>query len=133
MIRNFFVGLVSMVLGHLLIFAGEAATWTLFPPPPGFDFSDPEKVKAMVAAMPLGAFVGIELGYLLGSAVAGLLIGRFTRGGPLFTATVVGTLFTLANLMNLLDIPSPLGFAVLTTVTFLPVTIGGAILGRPAS
>ncbi len=87
MIRNFFVGLVSMVLGHLLIFTGEAATWTLFPPPPGFDFSDAEKVKAMVAAMPVGAFVGIEAGYLLGSAVAGLLIGRFTRGGPLFTAT----------------------------------------------
>jgi hypothetical protein len=130
MVRSFFVALLALVLGNLVIVAAEAATWTLYPPLPGFSFADPEAVKTLVATMPLGAYAGVELGYALASAVAGATVGWLGRGRPWVTEGVLGVAFTLSNLMNLQEVPAPTGFAVLTTATFLPVLVGTAYAVR---
>jgi hypothetical protein len=126
MLRNVLVVLAALVLGNLLIFVGEALNWVLYPLPPGFDFNDPAAVATMVANMPVGAFVGVELSYVVASVAGGLLVGRFAASRHLGLAAGVGVAFTLSNFLNLASIPHPLGFAILTSVTFLPLQVGGA-------
>lgn len=132
MIRNVLAVLAALVVGNLTIFGVQSLNWALFPMPPGVDFDDPAAVAAMVAAMPLGAFAGIELSYLAGSVLPGFVVAKAAGSRHLALAAVVGALFTVANTLNLMAIPHPLWFAALTTVTFLPVTLAVTWLAAPA-
>ena len=110
-----------------LIMAVQALGVRLYPPPPGTDFADPAE---LMAQMPLGALLMVELSYVAGSlaggALAGLVAPNRTRG-PLL---VVGGLLTLAGFANLAALPHPLWFAVLSTLTYVPCVFLGAAVAR---
>ncbi|GDX79838.1 hypothetical protein LBMAG42_16490 [Deltaproteobacteria bacterium] len=134
MLRNVLAVVLSFVVGNVVIMAVQAVNMMIFPAPPGFDFNDAEAVAAMVASMPLGAFMGVELSYVAASAGAGAVIARVAASRHVALGVGVGVLFTAANFMNMASIPHPMWFAVLTTVTFVPVTLA-AVMGaarRPA-
>lgn len=109
-----------------LIMAVQTLGVRLYPPPPGTDFADPAELAALMAQMPLGALLMVELSYaagsLVGGALAGLVAPHRTRG-PLL---VVGGLLTLAGFANLAAVPHPLWFAVLSTLTYVPCAFLGA-------
>jgi hypothetical protein len=127
-LRNLVVLVLSVVVGAIVISVVQSVNWMLFPPPAGFDFSDPVAVERMVANMPFGAWVGLELSYALGCLSCGLLIGAFAASRPLLLAAIAGVVFTLAGFANMAMIPTPLVMAILTTVTYLPCTLLGAWL-----
>ena len=109
-----------------LIMAVQALGVRLYPPPLGTDFTDPAELAALMAQMPLGALLMVELSYVAGSLAGGALVGLVapdrTRG-PLL---VVGGLLTLAGFANLAALPHPLWFAVLSTLTYVPCVFLGA-------
>jgi hypothetical protein len=119
---------LAFVAGAVVISVVQSVNWMLFPSPAGFDFSDPAAVKQMVEAMPLGAWVGLELSYALGCLAAGLLIGAFAGSRPMLLAAIIGGVFTLAGFANMAMIPTPLVMAILTTITYIPCTLLGASL-----
>ena len=133
MLRNVLAVLAALVTANVLIFTGEAINGLIYPFPEGFDFNDAAAVKAMVAAMPLGAYAGIELSYVAGAAGAGAVIGKLASSRHLWLAGGVGAASTLANFANMAMIPHPAWFAVLTTVTFIPVAVlvARAVAPRP--
>ena len=75
-----------------------------------------------MAQMPLAAFLGVELSYVAGSLVAGAVLGWLARSHILRLAIALGVFLTLMNFMNLTQVPHPTWMAVLTTITFLPLT-----------
>lgn len=131
MLRNVLATVAAFVVGNLLIFAVQAIKGMIYPMPEGFDFNDAEAVKALVASMPIGAFLGIELSYIVGCAGAGAVVGKFAASRHMALAGVVGGLFTLAGFANMAMIPHPLWFAVLTTITYVPCALLGAKLVAP--
>ena len=122
---------IAAVVGGLagsvvVIMAVQAVNGWLDPPPPGTDFSDPEALAALMAQMPLGALLMVELSYAAGSLAGGAVVRLVSADRTTLLAVVVGGLLTLAGFANLAAIPHPLWFAVLSTATYVPCTVLGA-------
>ena len=109
-----------------LIMAVQAVGTWLYPPPPGTDFTDPEAVAALMAQIPLGALLMVELSYAAGSLGGGVIVRLVSPDRTTVLAVVVGGLLTLAGFANLAAIPHPLWFGVLSTVTYVPCAVLGA-------
>ena len=118
---------VAALFGSVvLIMAVQAVGAWLYPPPPGTDFADPEAVAALMAQIPLGALLMVELSYAAGSLAGGAIVRLVTADRATVLAAVVGGLLTLAGFANLAAIPHPLWFGVLSTVTYVPCAVLGA-------
>ncbi len=111
----------------VLIMAVQAVGTWLYPPPPGTDLTDPEAVAALMAQMPLGALLMVELSYVVGSLGGGVIARLVSADRATVQALVVGGLLTLAGFANLAAIPHPLWFAVLSTATYVPCAMLGAV------
>ena len=109
-----------------LIMAVQAVGTWLYPPPPGTDFTDPEAVAALMAQIPLGALLMVEVSYAAGSLGGGAIVRLVTPDRTTGLAVVVGALLTLAGFANLAAIPHPLWFGVLSTLTYVPCAVLGA-------
>ncbi len=118
---------VAGLLGSVVVIMAVQAvgTW-LYPPPPGTDFTDPDAVAALMAQIPLGALLMVELSYIAGSLGGGAIARLVTPEGATRRAIVVGALLTLAGFANLAAIPHPLWFGVLSTLTYIPCALLGA-------
>ena len=118
---------VAGLLGSVvLIMAVQAAGTWLYPPPPGTDFSDPDALAALMAQIPLGALLMVELSYAAGSLAGGVIVRLVTPDRTTRLAVTVGALLTLAGFANLAAIPHPLWFGVLSTLTYVPCALLGA-------
>lgn len=114
-----------------LIMVVQAVGVLLYPPPPDLDFADPDALAALMAQMPLGALLMVELSYAAGSLAGGAIVRRVSPDRTTGPLLVVGGLLTLAGFANLAAIPHPLWFAVLSTLTYLPCTfLGAAVVAR---
>lgn len=110
----------------VVITAVQAVNGWLYPPPPGADFSDPDTLVALMAQMPLGALLMVELSYVVGSLGGGVIVRLLSAERATVLAAIVGGLLTLAGFANLAAIPHPLWFGVLSTVTYVPCALLGA-------
>lgn len=130
-LRNTLAALAGMFAAGLSIAAIQAVNGLLFPPPPGFDPSDPEQVAAMMEQIPLAALIIVELSYAVGSFLGGVVIAKLAASRRQLLAAVIGGLLTLAGFANLLALPHPLWFAILSTITYVPMALLGARLLEP--
>ena len=126
MLRAVFSTLLAVVPVQVIISLVQSLGHVLYPFPGALDPNDPEALAQVIAQAPLGALLMVEMAYILGCAFAGALVTRLAPGFGLRLPLIVGALFTLAGFMNMAAIPHPLWFAVLTTVTYLPMTVIGA-------
>jgi len=90
--------------------------------------TDREAVKALLANAPVGAFLVVLLGWVLGSLVGGFLSARIVWNAPVAHALVLGGLLTLAGIANNLMLPPPGWFWIPSLVVFLPAAYAGARL-----
>ena len=118
--------LAGLAAGVALITAVQALNTRLYPPPPGLDWTEPGALAELMARMPVGALLMVELSYAVGSLGAGAAAGMLSRERPYLPAAVVGALLTLAGFANLAAIPHPVWFAVVTTATYVPCALLGA-------
>lgn len=110
----FFVAVLEM-LGH-----------RLFPMPANINYKDKQQLSRVIKNLPLGAFLMVELAYVVGSMTGGFVVARFASTRHVELACGLGFLLTLFGLQNLLTIPHPRWFAVLSTATYIPLTFAGA-------
>ena len=57
------------------------------------------------------------------------MVGRFVLAHHTIRAGTIGVFLMLAGFMNLAQIPHPIWFAVLSTISFIPMTLLGAKVG----
>ena len=100
-----------------------------YPAPEGMDMNDPAAFGAWVTTLPVGALLGVEGSYVLGSLFAGFVGAVAQPAHGRVIALVCGVLFTLANIANVMMIPHPTWMVILTMITFLPLSLAGAMLG----
>ncbi len=129
-ILGFIAGSILMQLVHTLC-------QPLYPPPEGLDPSDMdqwEETKAWMKTLPSGAYVVAMLAHWLGTvagaALAMLIAGRRT----LHPAVIIGILFTLAGIANLIMMPHPAWFPFVDLLGYLPLAwfIGKLLLKKDA-
>jgi hypothetical protein len=128
MVRNLAAVIAGFAVGAGVIAGVQYLSMLIFPPPPGLDPSKPEDVVKMMGQIPLAALWMVEASYIAGSLAAGFVTAKIAATRQTYLAIVLGVVYTGLNLVNLVQIPHPLWMALLTTVTFLPLTWLGARL-----
>lgn len=120
MLKNIGFTVLSIVVAVVVIMVVQQINLILFPLPEWVDANNPEHLTQIMANLPLGALLMVELSYLLGSLAAGFVLAKATKRHSLKLILVVGGVLTLAGIANLLAIPHPAWLAILTTVTYIP-------------
>ena len=121
--RNAGYWLVGVVCGGITVGLCEALGHLIWPPPEGVDFSDPAAIQAVMAAMPVGAFLA-----LIGAWFAGALVGSgvaFSMSRNMAIGWAAGAMTVLGTVANLVFLPHPMWVTVLGPLAAL----AGAGLG----
>ena len=105
--RSVLAILAGTIVAGLLISAVEAVSSMLFPLPPGLDLHDYEAMRQHIDTLPVGAFLFVLAAWAIGSFGGSWVATRLAGRAKLVHGLIVGGLFLLAGVMNLLMIPHP--------------------------
>jgi hypothetical protein len=90
--------------------------------------TDRETLRAMLATAPVGAFLVVLVGWILGGTAGGWTAARVASRAKGWHGVVLGALLTLAGVANNLMIPPPLWFWIVSLIVLMPATYLGARL-----
>jgi hypothetical protein len=125
-LRNVLAVIAGLVGGFVVIMLVEMLGMAIDPPPPGLE---PEELMRQI---PVGPLLMVELAYALGSLTGGAVATKLgVANEHPWLALIVGIVLTAAGISNLVMLPHPTWFAVLSTLTFVPLAILGARLVAP--
>lgn len=128
-LRKIAAVIVGFVAASVVMMLVEFANGHLFYPELGnaaARSTDPEAIRALLATAPVGAFLVVIVGWILGSFVGGFCTARIGSSAPVNLALVLGALLTLAGIANNLMLPPPAWFWIPSLVVFLPAAYAGA-------
>jgi uncharacterized protein YacL len=128
--RSILAVVAGLVLGVVLIFAVESLGHFVYPPPSDLDMTNPEALKNLMANAPVGALLFVILAYVIGSFGGGWLAARLAQKSHVMHSLIVGGLLMAAGIMNMLMIPHPTWFWIISLVLYLPAAYAGALLGQ---
>jgi hypothetical protein len=126
MVRCIVAVICGVIAGSALNMAVIMLSWKLFPLPEGANMSDPATMATYVQSLPLPAFLLILVAHAGGALVGGWVAALITRRAPLVLGAIVGGFFLLGGIVNVMSIPSPVWFAVVDLVSYVPCGIAGA-------
>jgi hypothetical protein len=108
----------AIVVGVIVAFATvmliDMVNHSVFPPPEGLDFSDPDAIRPYLATLPVGAFLLILASSVIAAFVGALLACHIGRGNPLLYGGVIGGFILAATIANFIAIPHPLWLVIAT-------------------
>jgi hypothetical protein len=90
--------------------------------------TDRETIRALLATAPVGAFLVVIVGWILGGVAGGWTTARLAARANAGHGLVLGALLTLAGVANNLMVPPPLWFWIASLVVLMPAAYLGARL-----
>lgn len=128
------VGCLAGILAAMLLIAGiQTVGHQIFPPPEGLADASGDRLAALLAAMPVEAWIPVLVSYLLG-AEAGAAIASLISRRPVLASAIVGAVLLGATAANLTLLPHPTWFAIASVVVVVAGSVGGGFtawaLGR---
>ena len=90
--------------------------------------TDRETIRALLATAPVGAFLVVIAGWILGGVAGGWAAARLAARATAGHGLVLGALLTLAGVANNLMLPPPLWFWTASLVVLMPAAYVGARL-----
>ncbi len=131
LLRNVLAIVGGVLIGTVVIFVVQSISHQIYPVASDIDYNDKEAMRSFVAGLPVGALLMVIASYVCGSFVAGMISAWVGRGARVRHALVAGVLLLLAGIMNLVSIPHPLWFSVVTVLVFIPAAwAGGKLAAR---
>lgn len=107
MLRSVLAVVAGVVVGSVLVFAVETVGHLLWPSRIAIDAADPEQMRRLVAATPLGAKIAVVLSWFAGALGGGVLAVLLARRWAPVAWIVAATIFCLAA-ANFVAVPHPL-------------------------
>jgi MFS family permease len=121
--------LAGLVVGSILI--ALVQLFSPYQPPADLDMNDKTKLAEWVKTLPLSAFFIVLLSYFLGSVAGGWLTNLIAAPAKYRPALVTGFGLFVAGVMNLLAIPHPTWFAIVSSlIYFIGAWAGGRLVGK---
>lgn len=131
MLRKVLGAVAGILAGGIVTFLLQMLGHRLFPLPAGVDPSNPESLKAALAAgqVSASAMVAVLVSYVGGAFSGGFTAAKIGRAlGPALTVGAVQTVFGIINLFLL---PHPWWMWVGSLLSFLPFAfLGGKVAHR---
>ncbi len=119
MLRNSVAAVVGIALAVAIVWLNERLGHMAYPPPEGIDFSDPDVVRPYLASLPAWALLQLMAGWVI-ATFAGIVVAcAIGNAKPHIFAVVIGGLIFLATVSNLIIIPHPMWFNVVSLVAIL--------------
>lgn len=129
LLRNILAIVAGILAGGLVIFIVQGIGHQVYPVAGDVDYNDKEAMRALMASLPAGALLFVIAAYAMGSFVAGAVAAYFGRAARVRHAVVAGCFLLLAGIMNLVAIPHPKWFSVITVLVFIPSAwLGGRLI-----
>lgn len=100
------LGVVAgVVIAFLCIFAIEAVSHLLFPPPPGTDLTDPAQVARLMEVMPTAALVMVVVAWFAGALAGGWVANALAKRA--LAGWIVALLVIAGGVATMVMIPHP--------------------------
>lgn len=130
MIKNILYIILGVIVGGFVIYLVEALGHLVYPPPEGLDPTDIEAFKQLVRQLPVGAFTFVLLAYALGSFAGGFVTALLSTKHSVRSAMIVGGLLLVLGLINLIMIPHPTWFIIMSLLIYIPCAYFGGLIGQ---
>lgn len=133
-LRSIWSVFIGLLAGGLVIGVLQLLGMLFFPLPvtmERFNAMTTDEKRELLHAAPAMVFVPVLVGYALGMLVAGMVTTFFWVRRRLGGAVTVGVLFTLVNILNVMEVPQPLWVTFASFAIFLPFAIVGGLLMQP--
>ncbi|MGI8672468.1 MAG: hypothetical protein ACR2LU_07645 [Luteitalea sp.] len=101
----------GLVIAFGLVATIEAIGHAIYPVQ-AFDADDPERIRAAMASLPLGALVIVVAAWWIASFTGGAIAAALARHRPLLHAGAIGGLVLAATVANLVMLPHPAWVAI---------------------
>jgi hypothetical protein len=128
-LRSILAVVTGIVAGSVVIFLIQL--FSPYQPPEQLDLNDKSALAGWIRSLPMSALLIVLLSYFLGACTGGFftnLIAGSTRFRP---ALVTGFGLFVAGIANLIAIPHPLWFAVVSSLLyFIGAWLGGRVADR---
>lgn len=99
--------LAGVFAGSVVIMGVEMISSMLYPLPAGLDTSDHAALASHIGTLPAGAFVLVLAGWLLGTLAAAWTAARIAQRKPMLHGAIMGGLFLVLGVANMLMLPHP--------------------------
>jgi len=116
MIRNIGAALAGIVTAFVIVVLVEKVGLMIYPPPADLDFSDPEAIRPYIATLPFLALLFPMIAWVIGTFVGSLVASKIGTAKPLLFSGIVGGLIFVATIANLIMIPHPIWFSIVSLV-----------------
>ena len=120
MIRNAAAIIGGIVIAFLTVMLVDMLNHTIYPPPPGLDFSNPDASRPYLDTLPVGAFLLIMASSVVAAFVGTLAASYAGTIRPRSCAIIVGGMVFAATVANFIAIPHPMW---LTIATLLGIVV----------
>lgn len=125
MIRNMLAAVIGLVVGWIVFIVIQSVLPFIFPPTVYLDTSSQESINQYMASITPAMFGVVLAGYAIGSFVAGLIIGKIAENKGNALPFIVGGMFTLGWILNLVMLPHPKWVAIVGFFMFIPFAVLG--------
>lgn len=130
-LRNSLAVITGAVIGSIVNMALVNAGPMVFPPPEGADISTLEGLKTTMHLFQPLNFLFPWLAHAIGTLVGTFLVAKIAGTHQRALALLVGALFMVGGIMNVIMLPSPLWFTLADLVlAYLPMAWFGAKLAN---
>jgi hypothetical protein len=121
-ILSFLLGLfVSFFVTSIV----QSLNYMIFDLPKNIDYSNEQEVIRLMQGLPVAAFWIVELSYFMGSFLGGLSYTWVSKSEDVGFPIGIAAFLTIAGILNLLKIPQPLWFGIVSTLTYFPTVFLG--------
>lgn len=122
MIRKIAAVVFGAILAIVLIILVEGFSHVVYPPPADLDITDKEALRTYMHAAPVGALLMVCAAWMAGVFGGGLLATWISRDSALVNCAIIGGLVLVGTVLNLLSIPHPAWFAIVSVLAVIATT-----------
>ena len=120
--------IAGVLTGILLVFIGDGASHSLFPPPAGINFHKREEFIKYISAIPAQAFILMLAFWLLAAFFGGFVSSKINNANWRRSSIITGIILLAATVLNLFMIPHPLWMVISAVALTIPAAwLGGKL------
>ena len=116
MVRNAAAAVTGLVIAFVLIMLIEKLGHFIYPPPADLDFSDPEALRPYIATLPFLALLFPMIAWVVATFAGTVVASKIGTANPKSFGIIVGGLVLAGTIANLVMIPHPLWFSLVSLV-----------------
>lgn len=114
MLRNIGAAILGLATAVILVILIEWLGHVIYPPPPDLDTNDADAMRTFYSQLPLLALLFPMIAWFVGTFSGTLLACFIGTARPIAFAVAIGTLMLAATISNLILIPHPLWFSIIS-------------------